>query len=175
MSGWYVFFVETRQEQTACNFLNKLFNVEKSVAFYPQIKFIFKRSGLISKELKPMFQGYVFVDTVLDEKTFITLAYQYARFSKCIFKLLSNGIDYMKLPEHEKNYLLGFLDEEYAVEESKGFIVGDRTFITSGPLKNRESMIKKINRHKRYAEIELEFFGNPRRVRVPLEILSKSS
>lgn len=65
----------------------------------------------------------------------------------------------MKLTEDEKNFLLGFCDDGYIAEESKGFIIGDKIFITSGPLKGRESIIKKIDRHKRRAEIEMTFLG----------------
>ena len=121
-----------------------------------------------------MFPGYVFTDSVLGERTFISTAHKYARFSKCIFNLLgSKNIDCMKLSEYEKKFLLGLCDEGYITEESKGFIIGDKIFITSGPLKGRESIIKKIDRHKRRAEIEMIFLGDKRRISVALEIISK--
>lgn len=173
MGNWFVFYVQTGSEQRACNFLNRLFNTEESVAFVPQTEIIFKNSKLIRKELRPMFPGYVFTDSVLDERTFMIQAYRMPIFSKCIFKLLGNGIDYMKVTENEKNFLLCFCDDEYVVKESRGFMVGDKIFITSGPLKGRESVIRKINRHKRRAEIEMEFLGENRRIDVSLEIISK--
>lgn len=173
MSNWYVFYVQTGSEQIACNFLNKIFNKEESVAFIPQVEMIFKSSKLIRKELRPMFPGYVFTDSVLSERAFITQAYRFTRFSKCIFKLLSNGMDYVKLTDDEKNFLLSFCDDDFIAEESKGFIIGDRIFVTSGPLKGKESIIKKIDRHKRRAEIEMDFLGENRRVNVSLEIISK--
>jgi len=96
------------------------------------------------------------------------------RFSPSIFKLLGNqSMDYMKLSEDEKNYLLSFYDDKYIVEESKGFIVGDKIVINSGALKGKESIIKKIDRHKRCAEIEMVWFGELRRISVALEIVSK--
>jgi len=174
MSNWYVFYVQTGREQTACNFLNKLFDREESIAFIPQVELIFKNSKMIRKELKPMFPGYVFTDSILDEETFITQAYKYAKFSKCIFKLLgSKNIDCMKLTDDEKNFLLGFCDDDYVTEESKGFIIGDKIIVTSGPLEGRESIIRKIDRHKRRAEIEVPFLGDIRRISVALEIISK--
>ena len=174
MDGWYVFFVETGREKAACEFLNKLFDKKESVAFIPQVEIIFRNSKLIRKELRPMFPGYVFTDSDLEEKAFITQAYKFARFSKCIFKLLgTNSIDYMKITEEEKNFLLSFCNDGYVTEESKGFIVGDKIFIISGPVKGRESIIKRIDRHKRRAEIEIAFLGDIRRVNVALEIISK--
>ena len=174
MGNWYVFHVQTGREQTACNFLNKLFDREESIAFIPQVELIFKNSKMIRKELKPMFPGYVFTDSILDEETFIAQAYKYVRFSKCIFELLGRkNIDYMKLTDDEKNFLLGFCDDGYVIEESKGFIIGDKIVVTSGPLEGRESIIRKIDRHKRRAEIEVTFLGDIRRISVALEVISK--
>lgn len=174
MSNWFVFHVQTGEEHKACEFLNKLFNKEESVAFVPQVEIVIKSSQSISKELRPMFPGYIFTDSILDERLFVDLAYKYARFSKCIFYLLGDGnINYVKLSEDEKKFLLGFCNDEYIVEDSKGFIVGDKVFVTSGPLHGRESIIKKINRHKRRAEIQLMWFGDLRQVSVALEIVSK--
>jgi transcriptional antiterminator NusG len=36
MGNWYVFHVQTGREQTACDFLNKLFDREESSAFVPK-------------------------------------------------------------------------------------------------------------------------------------------
>ena len=82
-------------------------------------------------------------------------------------------MDYIKLTEDEKSFLLSFCDDGYVTEKSKGFIIDDRIFITSGPLKGRESIIKKIDRHKRLAEIEMTFLGDKRRISISLEIISK--
>jgi transcriptional antiterminator NusG len=175
MSNWFVFYVQTGQEKIACDFLNKLFNKEESSAFIPQIELIFRSSSFIRKEQKPMFPGYVFTDSILDEQKFINDAYKYVRFSKCIFKLLGKqNIDCMKLSESEKNYLLGFCNDKYITEESIGYIIGEKIFIISGPLKGKESIIRKIDRHKRRAEIEIICFGEIRRISVSLEIISKA-
>ena len=72
----------------------------------------------------------------------------------------------MKLSEDEKKFLLGFCNDEYIVEDSKGFLVGDKVFVNSGLMQGRE-------RHKRRAEIELVWFGDLRRVSFALEIVSK--
>jgi transcriptional antiterminator NusG len=56
---------------------------------------------------------------------------------------------------------------------SKGFIAGDKLIVTSGPLKGRESIIKKIDRHKKRAEIELSCFGATKRINVALEVTAK--
>ena len=57
---------------------------------------------------------------------------------------------------------------------SQGYIVGDKVNIISGPLVGYEGKIKKIDRHKRIAYIEVSLFDQVVVVQVGLEIISKS-
>ena len=66
-----------------------------------------------------------------------------------------------------------FGKKEHIVEMSKGYIEGDRIFIESGPLLGKEGIIRKINRHKRIAEVEVSLFEQKIRVKVGLEVVSK--
>ena len=59
------------------------------------------------------------------------------------------------------------------IEISRGVIRNGAPVITSGPLKGRERLIRRIDRHKRTAEIEIPFAGDKRRVTVGLEIYEK--
>lgn len=168
------FFVETGVEHIACNYLNKLLNDEECVAFVPQIELVFKNSRQIRKELRPMFLGYVFAEANVNARDFIIQTSQIVRWSNCVFKLLGKENPYcMPLREDEKEFLLGFCDDEYVVGQSFGVIEGDKVFVTSGPLQGKESVIKRIDRHKRRAEIELELVRDLRRVSMALEIVSK--
>ena len=56
---------------------------------------------------------------------------------------------------------------------SKGLIVNDQVIIREGPLKGNEGLIKKIDRHKRRAYLELEMFGRTVETQVGLEIVEK--
>ena len=56
---------------------------------------------------------------------------------------------------------------------SYGYIENDKIIINDGPMKNYEGIIKKIDRHKRKAVIEVEFFGRTMEVSVGVEIVSK--
>ncbi|ACL75987.1 transcription termination/antitermination NusG family protein [Ruminiclostridium cellulolyticum] len=85
MNNWFVFRVQIGEEYKACEFLNKLYDKEESVEFVPQVEVVTKNSQSIRKELTPTFPGYVFTGSILKEKTFVDLAYLYARFSKCVF------------------------------------------------------------------------------------------
>ena len=56
---------------------------------------------------------------------------------------------------------------------SSGFIHEGKIFITSGPLKGQEDIIRKIDRHKRTAQIEISFGDQKIQVTVGLEIYEK--
>lgn len=56
---------------------------------------------------------------------------------------------------------------------SKGMIKNGSPIVTSGPLKGRERLIRRIDRHKRIADIEIPFSGSRKRVTVGLEIYEK--
>lgn len=174
-NNYFVFFVQTGKEQMACDFLNKMMNDINTVAFIPKIEVIYKKSKNTHKELKPMFAGYVIVRTLMDAESFITEAIMVTKYIKWFINLLGKQEpDCMALNEQESNFILSLCNKDYIVEQSLGLIKGDQIIINSGPLKGRESRIKRIDRHKRRALIELQFMGQIRNVYVSLEILSKS-
>lgn len=174
MNNWFVFFVQTGSEEIVRKYLNNMLDPEESVSFVPQIELIFKKSNLLSIKYKPMFPGYVFAETSSSTKEFAIQTTQLVRNSKHIIKLLGNeSPDFMALNTHEKEFLLKFCDNKYVFEKSLGLIKGDKVYVTSGPLMGRESIIKRIDRHRKCAEIELMFMGDLRRVIVSLEIVSK--
>ena len=56
---------------------------------------------------------------------------------------------------------------------SEGIIEGSRVIVRTGPLQGMEGLIRKIDRHKRKAWLELPMFGGTHTVQVGLEITEK--
>ncbi len=52
---------------------------------------------------------------------------------------------------------------------------GNRIEILSGPLKNMEGQIKKVNLHKRIVEVEMEFMGNRSLLHLGIEMVGKKN
>lgn len=73
----------------------------------------------------------------------------------------------------EAPYLKKLCDGGSLIEISRGIIRNGVIVVTSGPLKGRESLIRKIDRHKRTAEIEIPFGGSQKQITVGLEIYEK--
>ena len=57
---------------------------------------------------------------------------------------------------------------------STGYIEGDQVIVVEGPLKGYEGSIRKIDRHKRVAYLDLEGFEDVSSIKVGLEIVSKN-
>ena len=56
---------------------------------------------------------------------------------------------------------------------STGVIEGDKVLVLNGPLMNHEGLIRKIDRHKRMAYLEIEILGRMKTVKIGLEIVAK--
>lgn len=65
------------------------------------------------------------------------------------------------------------MNEAYVVECSQGIIIGDRVCITEEPLRNHYGFIWKVDRHRREARLEINFFGRMTSVKVGLQIVTK--
>lgn len=76
-------------------------------------------------------------------------------------------------PEQE-DFLRKVLGSEKHVELSKGYIKDGRTYVTQGPLQGKESLICKIDRHKRLAKLEISVGDSHQEMRAGLEIISKN-
>ena len=77
------------------------------------------------------------------------------------------------ISEYEKSRLLRFMNKDYVIETSLGYKEGETIEIVEGPLVGRVGEIKRVNRHKRMALIEMEIFGRKVLVNMGLELLSK--
>ena len=118
---------------------------------------------------KVLFPGYVFVVTEdMDQ------LYQSLKSVAGLTKLIGTGREVVPLTEEEKQFMLDLGGEEQVVPLSEGIIENSVTKIRSGPLKGREGLIRKIDRHKRKAWLEVEMFGRKQEIEVGLEIVAKT-
>ena len=175
---WYVFYVRTGKEnrvvQDIARFADtKGLTAEAIEPFCPLTETYYRTGGVKRYQKRPLFASYVFVETRLGPKEFISEFGSFVYSSQDIIRLLSSGKDNITLPDCERERLEFLLKGKRCVERSVGFINGDTVTITAGPLMSCEGMITYINRHNRYADIELNMFGGKTKARVALEIVEK--
>ena len=102
--------------------------------------------------------------------------YQSLKLIPELTKVLGNdGSNILPILQEEAIFLLKFGKEDHIVDMSKGHIIGSKIIIFTGPLVGNEGIIRKIDRHKRIAYIEVKLFDQITTVKVGLEIISKSS
>lgn len=166
---WYVIQVITGMEENIKCQCEKLIHTEiLQRCFIPYYEEKKKYQGSWHTETKVLFPGYVFLVTdhilELQEQLHKVLG---------LTKLIGTGNEIIPLSDQEVALLQRLGKDDQVVEMSVGVIENERVCILEGPLKGMEGNIKKIDRHKRKAWIEVEMFGRVMEMQVGCEILEK--
>ena len=166
---WYAVQVQTGKEERLKTLIERI-AFEKEQAECRLINYETKKKykGKWHKETKNMFPGYLFV--ISDNIETVCRGFRYVNE---MTKVLKSGDEYLPLSEKEEAFLRHLSNDTDTVPMSYGIGVGDRVIIKSGTLKGYESKIRKIDRHKRKAIIEIEMFGQVRNAEIGLEITEK--
>lgn len=181
---WYVLYVRSNTEHKVVD------NFRKAVAmqalsyeiepFCPESEKYYKdkHSHTLGSTYRkrPLFPGYVFVETDMPETEFRANFSDVIYNSADIIKLLRYGKDgSLAIRQDERERFEYLLKGKRCLEHSIGYMEGDKITITGGPLIGMEGNIKKINRHHRTAQIEIDMFNQKQMVDVALEIVIKHS
>lgn len=167
---WYVVQVRTGSEENIR--IQCIKNVSKDVfekCFIPYYEEKKRIRGEWRTEKKVLFPGYVFMITEKIEELYQQLARVIG-----LTKVLGTDGEIVPLTEKETEFLLSFGGEKQVVGMSEGIIENSQVIITSGPLQGKEGMIRKIDRHKRKAYLEVPMFGRMQMVQVGVEIVAKT-
>lgn len=113
-----------------------------------------------------MFPDYVFLESEDGERLAEELE-QYRSF----LMVLGGEETLVPIGREEEEFLRGLCGKSHHSEISKGYIRNGHTHVTEGPLRGKERLIRKIDRHKRLARLEIP--GSLRNVNVGLEIYEK--
>jgi transcription termination/antitermination protein NusG len=168
---WQVVHVLGGYEVKIRDFLNK---DARNIAFIPKKKKVFRKRGINTIEESVLFPNYVFVKSSMNNFEFMEYIQLYLIGIEGFIKLLKHDkVGTESLLPDEINFLKSFLNENFSIDQSIGIIEGDSVAVMDGPLVGYESLIRKIDRHKRLAWIQISMFGEERMISVPLEIISK--
>ena len=166
---WYVMQVRTGTEENIRCQCQRLINsdiLERCFIPYYQQKKRFQGEWHIQERI--LFPGYVFLiaenleQLVNELKKVIGLT-----------KIIGTGNEIVPLISEEVDLLMKMGTDKQLVEMSCGIIENDRVQIVSGPLTGMEGSIRRIDRNKRIAHLEIEMFGRTVEMKVGLEIIKK--
>lgn len=171
---WYVAQVATGQEEHTLDLIRHHVGVgDDSVleeCFIPRFRTKMRLQGQWVTVEKPLFPGYLIAITRSAEDL-----EQALRMVPAFTKLLGNDDMFIPLADGDIAWLDAFTQQDHrVVDMSEGVIEGDEIKISSGPLMNHVGWIKRIDRHKRLAYLEMQMFGRVIETKVGLEIIRKS-
>lgn len=172
---WYVVFVETRREELVSCLLTKFLKSLDIECLIPLRKVPERIEGSFVDVVRPLFPGYVFIHTKMSPELYTTIN----RIPK-IFRLLRKGKydrtdlnSYCtEIEETEIASILDLVGNDGIIEYSHAIAKNNEIVVTSGPLKGREEIIKKINKRKMRAKIGLNFLGSQCDIDVGLNIIN---
>ena len=167
---WYVIQVFTGREEETKQLCKRLIPEEVLTdCFIPYRENMKKYLGKWHKEREILFPGYVFLITDRIEEVSVELK-RVPGFTK----LLGDRECLIALTNQEVAFIEHFGGKDRVTEMSVGFIINDKIQIAQGPLIGMEGSIRKIDRHKRKAWVEVEMFGRKMEVQIGLEIVIKN-
>lgn len=164
MKNWYILFVQTEKQSQLCSLLEQ----EGVHAFLPTMEYYRRdRKGLAEK---PMFPGYIFVQSELNQKEFDSLlASMEERRWGFIRQLKEEGGT--ALTEEERAFFRWLLDDAGTVRMSYGYLnPAGKAVITYGPLIGCGRHIRKTDKHNRLVLMDFAFREEP--VKLGLTILT---
>jgi len=177
MKNWVILFARTGSEEKLRDTLKASLNADY-LPFVPVKETPYRSKGVIHKVPKPLFPGYIFIQTGIEPDLIadkLEAALRDVGGNKHLYSILHYG-DNKKdvvVRDDERVHWERLFNEDFCIKGSVGIIEGDVTRVTFGALMGLEGRIKKINRHKREAVVEMHIMGQLREVAVMLEIVEK--
>lgn len=174
---WYAVQVETGREDAACALILRaaqaagIADAFKDL-FSPKRRTLAKVRGELVWGLEPLLPGYVIAVARRDDLDAVATA---LRRSPRFARLVGQGGAFAPLSDQEVAWICAFTQRgNRTVEMSEGFVEGGRVVVTSGPLVGREALIKRVNRRKRVAYLELRMCGRTVDVRMGLSLVKRA-
>ena len=163
--NWYVLYVQARKTKKLIERLNRKKNIE---AF--EMNYEYYRRSHRCNEIKPIFKGYVFIKTKLDQNEFNNvLAKMNEEKDGLIRQLIKH--DTSALRKEEIDMFNKLLDESYVIRMSQAFIEDKKAIVYQGPLMYFQDNIIKLDKHDRIAFLNLSFMG--RNIKAGLTLTGK--
>lgn len=168
---WYVLFTKYASVQSVINIIKKigLYDIKP---IHIKRAFIYKKQSKLYKKTVPLFPSYLILESDLSfefVKTSVSLLKNHT--SKVIALLkLSDSQQYNLNPDH-KRFLCEVCNAEYIIEPSVYVNSENGIKFISGPLLNKENLIKKVNKHNHSVVLNLPIFDEP--LSITLSIISE--
>lgn len=164
---WYILFTQTGQEYFTQKWISKLFSKDICNAIVPQRILTERKGGKKYQIIRTLFPGYVFLNTNMNEKIYYKL-----KDIPSTIKILGYDNYYSKVDQSEISLILKLMGNSDIITYSKVIIESSDIYVTSGPLKGNEEIIKKINKRKQRATVALNLMNDIKTIDLGIELIS---
>ena len=154
---YYVIHVKTRSEGNFLERAESKFDEGGARFFWLRRSLRIRKRGDWIETLAPIFPGYIFVDA----EEILPEFYLKLKSISGFLRFLQSNDNIEPLSENDRKLLLHFLSFGQVVEKSTVYFdKGNRIRVISGPLKELEGKIIKVDRRKGRAKVKLDMFEN---------------
>lgn len=164
--NWYALFVETGRETLIQKWIEYFFDNSVCYSVVPKRKLTERKQGKNLHVVKTMFPGYVFINTDMCAEVY----YKLSEIPK-IIRILNNGSYWSDISNDEMEPIMKLIGGNGIIDYSKIFIENSRVFVKDGPLYGLEGIIKKVDKHRNRAKIELILMGEPRLIDLGIDMI----
>lgn len=174
MSDWYVMQTLVGHEEKVAERLRRQLLPDRDVAL-PRRKLKIRKGGSLFDAEKSLFPGYLFfrggsVDSRERQERFRFL--QASRRDLTGFvRIVGMGLHPQPIYRNEESVIWSLMGENELIDYTKMVFENAHARIVSGPLKGFEGIIRKVDRRKARARVELFILGESRQVDLGLEWL----
>lgn len=160
-------FCKTGQEEAAARLLNTTPRMHN--AFVPKKVEHHSQKGIRTTTQKVLFPGYVFFQAEPDwHPTLLMYHVDY------ILRILTKDGSW-HLHGDDAQLVQWRIEHDGLLGMSKAYAEGTRVIIKSGPLKELEGIITKVDRHNRNGMVTLDLFGRKTNVWLPFELVESEA
>ena len=165
---WHVLQVQSGKEEYVKNFLSK--NFSGITPFLPKRILLERRRGRMERTVKPLFPGYLFFTGSFTPEELI-LMHKAAFFKRF---LQNERGEYAVVSQREMDFLFTLTGGSDFVDISDAaFDENDRIRVISGPLKEMEFSITKVDRRRQRVTAIIEFFNEFREITLSYDVIEK--
>lgn len=167
---WYVVRATVGMEESAIEQCRIALGEGAERFILPKCQFNRRYHGEYKMIEKVAFPGYFFIDSNEPKE----LEELLSRIPSVVTPVRIGG-GFHPINEAEEEILDGMMNENNLILASVGNIVKGKLIVHEGPLKGLEDRVRKIERHDRWADVEMVLFDKCKTMRVGLQVVSKVS
>ena len=168
---WFMYeYTENEITEFNQSYDTRLSEEEKKKIFIPIYDCMKKYQGTWHIEPRPVFQDCMLIECENKENLIQTLNQ-----NQCPTDIVQSiAAQTIHLHPEQQKFLQDLMDQNRRIQMSTGYIKDGSTHVTEGPLQGKENLIRRIDRHKRLARLEIPMGNKVREMCAGLEITSKS-